>query len=73
MVFIPGGKMMMGTSAADGRDGESPTQAVTLQPFQMDKYPVTNSDFRYLSLQILTQNLVSSLPSPFFFLGTYDA
>ncbi|XP_051734317.1 inactive C-alpha-formylglycine-generating enzyme 2 isoform X2 [Ctenopharyngodon idella] len=46
MVFIPGGKMMMGTSAADGRDGESPTRAVTLQPFQMDKYPVTNSDFR---------------------------
>ncbi|KAK9955479.1 hypothetical protein ABG768_015351 [Culter alburnus] len=46
MVFIPGGKMTMGTSAADGRDGESPTRAVTLQPFQMDKYPVTNSDFR---------------------------
>uniref|UniRef100_A0A8C2DBN4 Sulfatase-modifying factor enzyme-like domain-containing protein n=1 Tax=Cyprinus carpio TaxID=7962 RepID=A0A8C2DBN4_CYPCA len=27
MVFIPGGNMMMGTSAADGRDGESPTRA----------------------------------------------
>lgn len=46
MVFIPGGKMVMGTSAADGRDGESPTRAVTLQPFKMDKYPVTNSNFR---------------------------
>uniref|UniRef100_A0A672SQF6 Inactive C-alpha-formylglycine-generating enzyme 2 n=2 Tax=Sinocyclocheilus grahami TaxID=75366 RepID=A0A672SQF6_SINGR len=46
MVFIPGGKMMMGTSAADGRDGESPTGAVTLQPFKIDKYPVTNSEFR---------------------------
>ncbi|XP_043076973.1 inactive C-alpha-formylglycine-generating enzyme 2 [Puntigrus tetrazona] len=46
MVLIPGGKMMMGTSAADGRDGESPTRAVTLQPFKIDKYPVTNSDFR---------------------------
>ncbi|KAA0720131.1 Sulfatase-modifying factor 2 C-alpha-formylglycine-generating enzyme 2 [Triplophysa tibetana] len=46
MVVIPGGKMMMGTSAGDGRDGESPTQAVTVQPFKIDKYPVTNSDFR---------------------------
>uniref|UniRef100_A0A671S0Y0 Inactive C-alpha-formylglycine-generating enzyme 2 n=1 Tax=Sinocyclocheilus anshuiensis TaxID=1608454 RepID=A0A671S0Y0_9TELE len=46
MVFIPGGNIMMGTSAADGRDEESPTRAVTLQPFKIDKYPVTNSDFR---------------------------
>lgn len=46
MVFIPGGKMLMGTSAADGRDGESPTRAVALQPFKIDKYPVTNSNFR---------------------------
>jgi len=53
--------MMMGTSAADGRDGESPTRAVTLLSFQIDKYPVTNSDFRYLSFKILSQNLVSSL------------
>ncbi len=50
MVFIPGGKMLMGTSAADGRDGESPARAVTLQPFKIDKYSVTNTDFRYLLL-----------------------
>lgn len=36
----------MGTSAADGKDGESPTKEVELQPFKIDKYPVTNSDFR---------------------------
>lgn len=36
----------MGTSAADGRDGESPTKEVKLQPFKIDKYPVTNADFR---------------------------
>lgn len=46
MAFIPGGKMMMGSNAADGRDGESPAQAVTVQPFKIDIYPVTNSDFR---------------------------
>uniref|UniRef100_A0A8C8EN79 Sulfatase-modifying factor enzyme-like domain-containing protein n=1 Tax=Oncorhynchus tshawytscha TaxID=74940 RepID=A0A8C8EN79_ONCTS len=46
MVKIPGGKMTMGTNSADGRDGESPTKEVTVDPFSIDKYPVTNSDFR---------------------------
>ncbi|XP_058483291.1 inactive C-alpha-formylglycine-generating enzyme 2 isoform X1 [Solea solea] len=46
MVNIPGGKMLMGTSAADGRDGESPTKEVELGPLKIDKYPVTNVDFR---------------------------
>ncbi|XP_068457046.1 inactive C-alpha-formylglycine-generating enzyme 2 isoform X3 [Clinocottus analis] len=46
MLNIPGGKMLMGTSAADGRDGEAPTKEVELQPFEMDTHPVTNADFR---------------------------
>ena len=46
MVMIPGGSMKMGTNAADGRDGESPIRTVTVASFMMDKYPVTNSDFR---------------------------
>lgn len=46
MVNIPEGKLLMGTSAADGRDGESPTKEAELQPFQIDRYPVTNADFR---------------------------
>ncbi|XP_074528591.1 inactive C-alpha-formylglycine-generating enzyme 2 isoform X2 [Halichoeres trimaculatus] len=46
MVNIPGGKMLMGTNAADGRDGESPTREVELRDFEIDKYPVTNTDFR---------------------------
>lgn len=46
MLSIPGGTMIMGTSAADGRDGEGPTKEVELQPFEIDKYPVTNGDFR---------------------------
>uniref|UniRef100_A0A3Q4G8P4 Sulfatase modifying factor 2 n=1 Tax=Neolamprologus brichardi TaxID=32507 RepID=A0A3Q4G8P4_NEOBR len=46
MVNIPGGKMLMGTSATDGRDGESPTKEVELQPFKIDRHPVTNADFR---------------------------
>ncbi|XP_068600753.1 inactive C-alpha-formylglycine-generating enzyme 2 [Brachionichthys hirsutus] len=46
MVNIPGGKMLMGTSAPDGKDGESPIKEVKLQPFRIDKYPVTNAAFR---------------------------
>ncbi|CAL8266298.1 unnamed protein product [Merluccius merluccius] len=46
MVHIPGGKMTMGTNADDARDGESPTKGVTVGPFKIDKYPVTNADFR---------------------------
>ncbi|KAI4814213.1 hypothetical protein KUCAC02_003416 [Chaenocephalus aceratus] len=46
MVNISKGKMVMGTSAADGRDGEAPVKEVKVKPFKMDKYPVTNTDFR---------------------------
>uniref|UniRef100_A0A4W4EF51 Sulfatase-modifying factor enzyme-like domain-containing protein n=1 Tax=Electrophorus electricus TaxID=8005 RepID=A0A4W4EF51_ELEEL len=46
MVLIPGGIMNMGTNAVNGRDGESPIRAVTVGSFKIDKYPVTNSDFR---------------------------
>lgn len=46
MVLIPGGSMKIGTNAADGRDGESPVRDVKVETFKMDKYPVTNSDFR---------------------------
>lgn len=46
MLDIPGGKMLMGTSAADGRDGESHTKELEVGPFKIDQYPVTNADFR---------------------------
>uniref|UniRef100_A0A8C7X554 Inactive C-alpha-formylglycine-generating enzyme 2 n=1 Tax=Oryzias sinensis TaxID=183150 RepID=A0A8C7X554_9TELE len=45
-VNIPGGRLQMGTNAADGRDGESSIREVEIQPFGMDKYPVTNAQFR---------------------------
>lgn len=46
MIKIPGGSLLMGTSAADGRDGESPVRPVKVHSFLMDKYPVTNGNFR---------------------------
>lgn len=46
IVDIPGGKTLMGTSAADGKDGEFPPREVKVQSFKIDKYPVTNTEFR---------------------------
>lgn len=53
MLDIPGGKMSMGAGAADGKGGESPGREVKVQPLRIDKYPVTNADFRYWERQCL--------------------
>ncbi|KAJ8266211.1 hypothetical protein GJAV_G00127760 [Gymnothorax javanicus] len=46
IVRIPGGYFKLGTNSADGRNGESPVREVSVEPFAIDKFPVTNSDFR---------------------------
>uniref|UniRef100_A0A5F9DNL6 Sulfatase modifying factor 2 n=1 Tax=Oryctolagus cuniculus TaxID=9986 RepID=A0A5F9DNL6_RABIT len=46
MVQLPGGRFLMGTNAPDGRDGEGPVREVTVKPFAIDIFPVTNKDFR---------------------------
>ncbi|XP_036028473.1 inactive C-alpha-formylglycine-generating enzyme 2 isoform X2 [Onychomys torridus] len=46
MVQLPGGRFLMGTDAPDGRDGEGPAREVTVKPFAIDVFPVTNKDFR---------------------------
>lgn len=46
MVKLDGGKFKMGTNAPDGKDGEGPAKQVTVKPFAIDKYPVTNKHFR---------------------------
>jgi sulfatase modifying factor 1 len=48
MIALPGGTFLMGTDNAEGfpQDGEGPVRAVTLDPFSIDIYPVTNDLFR---------------------------
>ncbi|XP_036166390.1 inactive C-alpha-formylglycine-generating enzyme 2 isoform X1 [Myotis myotis] len=48
MVKLPGGRFQMGTNSPDGRDGEGPVREVTVKPFAIDIFPVTNKDFRYI-------------------------
>ncbi|KAG8587511.1 hypothetical protein GDO81_005693 [Engystomops pustulosus] len=46
MVQVKGGKFTMGTNAPDSKDGEGPPRQVTVKAFAIDKYPVTNKNFR---------------------------
>lgn len=48
MVALPGGTFLMGTDYADAfpLDGEGPVRPVTLAPFRIDTYPVSNDLFR---------------------------
>lgn len=48
MVSLPGAIFLMGTDSPDSfpEDGEGPVRAVTVDPFFMDKYPVTNDQFQ---------------------------
>jgi formylglycine-generating enzyme required for sulfatase activity len=47
MVELPGGTFLMGTDYQRGfpADGEGPVRPVSLSPFAIDIYPVTNADF----------------------------
>ncbi len=47
MVALPGGTFLMGTDYDRGfpADGEGPVRSVSLSPFAIDTYPVTNADF----------------------------
>lgn len=46
LVPLTGGTFWMGTSSSDGRSDEGPPRMVTVQPFLMDRHPVTNQQFR---------------------------
>ena len=47
MVRLEGGRFLMGSEDADSvvPDGEGPVRAVTIYPFHLDRYPVTNQQF----------------------------
>lgn len=48
MVHIPGGQFLMGTEDKDSfpADGEGPIHKVSIKPFYMDRYAVSNQDFQ---------------------------
>jgi formylglycine-generating enzyme len=46
MAFVPGGYLLMGEPGADLADNRFPVHIVFVNPFLMDKYEVTNEDYR---------------------------
>ncbi len=48
LISLPGGTFLMGTENPDGfpQDGEGPIRAVSLDPFSIDRFSVTNERFR---------------------------
>lgn len=48
MVFIPGGKFLMGTDDREGfpADGEGPVREINVNPFYIDACAVTNAEFK---------------------------
>ncbi|MGC9524012.1 MAG: SUMF1/EgtB/PvdO family nonheme iron enzyme [Limnospira sp.] len=49
MVLIPGGTFLMGSPSNEGYDWEKPQHRVTVQPFLMGKYPVTQEQWRQVA------------------------
>ena len=46
MIAISGGKFMMGSPEGEGYDSEKPQHEVTVQPFYMGKYPITQAQYQ---------------------------
>ncbi len=49
MIAIPGGKFMMGSPEGEGEDREKPQHEVTVQPFLMGKYLITQAQWKAIA------------------------
>jgi WD40 repeat protein len=67
MVAIPGGTFLMGSPEGEGYDNEKPQHEVTIQPFFMGKYPITQAQWR--AVAALPRVNCDLEPDPSFFKG----
>jgi formylglycine-generating enzyme required for sulfatase activity len=67
MVFIPGGKFIMGSPKEEGHEAEIPQHEVTIKPFFMSKYPVTQAQWK--AANFLPTINCHLKPNPSFFAG----
>ncbi|HAX87708.1 MAG TPA: serine/threonine protein kinase [Cyanobacteria bacterium UBA11370] len=67
MVAIPGGKFLMGSPATEEerRDSESPQHPVTVKPFFMGKYPITQSQWQAVAALPQVNRTLEPDPSRF--------
>jgi formylglycine-generating enzyme required for sulfatase activity len=67
MVAIPGGKFFMGSPEGEGNDREKPQHQVTVSPFYMGKYPVTQAQWERVAF--LPKVNINLHPKPSCFKG----
>nr|WP_244887718.1 bifunctional serine/threonine-protein kinase/formylglycine-generating enzyme family protein [Anabaena cylindrica] len=67
MVAIPGGKFLMGSPEGEGNDNEKPQHLVTVSPFYMGKYPVTQAQWERVAF--LPKEKIDLNPKPSNFQG----
>jgi len=69
MVAIPGGTFLMGSPDGEGHEDERPRHEVTIQPFSMSKYPITQFQWRYIANQTELKVDVDLKHDPSYFVG----
>jgi eukaryotic-like serine/threonine-protein kinase len=65
MIAIPGGKFLMGSPEGEGDDDEKPQHEVTIPPFYMGKYPVTQAQWEKVASLPKVELDLKSQPSYF--------
>ena len=65
MVSIPGGSFIMGSPRNEGDTDERPQHIVTLKPFFMGKYPVTQAQWKAVASLPQVNRLINPNPSKF--------
>lgn len=65
MVLIPGGSFMMGSPEFEGDADERPQHKVTLEPFFMGKFPVTQAQWRAVAALPKVEQTLNPHPSKF--------
>ncbi len=69
MVAIPGGTFTMGSPENEGYDDERPQHQVTVSPFFMGKYPVTQAQWQVIASQTDLKVEIDLNPDPSSFKG----
>jgi formylglycine-generating enzyme required for sulfatase activity len=69
MVAIPGGSFLMGSPKGEGSNDERPQHLVTVSPFYMAKYPVTQAQWRSIALREDLKVAIDLKPDPAEFEG----
>ena len=65
IIAIPGGKFLMGSPDGEGYDDEKPQHEVTIQPFYIGKYPITQAQWEKVASLPKVNIDLNSKPSYF--------